>query len=183
MARLRRCPPCCWCSPRSARAPAARATASRRPSEVAVALVEALARRLAARRDARNAASAFGGLAIGGLVGLALGVAARRAAPARSADGVTIELVRPIPSVAVIPVALVALGFGYRLEIAIVAFACTVAGADAHACGGCRRRAAVDRSRARAAPELSPGRASSRSSRRRPCRAFSSHSASPPAFR
>jgi ABC-type nitrate/sulfonate/bicarbonate transport system permease component len=38
---------------------------------------------------------------------------------------VTIELVRPIPSVALIPVALVALGFGYRLEIAIVAFACT----------------------------------------------------------
>ena len=32
---------------------------------------------------------------------------------------------RPIPSVALIPVALVALGFGYRLEIAIVAFACT----------------------------------------------------------
>jgi ABC-type nitrate/sulfonate/bicarbonate transport system permease component len=31
--------------------------------------------------------------------------------------------VRPIPSVAVIPIALVALGFGYRLEIAIVAFA------------------------------------------------------------
>ena len=36
----------------------------------------------------------------------------------------TIELLRPIPSVAVIPIALVALGFGYRLEIAIVAFAC-----------------------------------------------------------
>jgi NitT/TauT family transport system permease protein len=33
--------------------------------------------------------------------------------------------VRPIPSVALAPVALVALGFGYRLEIAIVAFACT----------------------------------------------------------
>ena len=38
---------------------------------------------------------------------------------------VTLELVRPIPSVALVPVALVALGFGYRLEIAIVAFACT----------------------------------------------------------
>jgi NitT/TauT family transport system permease protein len=38
---------------------------------------------------------------------------------------VTTELARPIPSVALVPVALVALGFGYRLEIAIVAFACT----------------------------------------------------------
>jgi len=36
----------------------------------------------------------------------------------------SVELVRPIPSVAVIPIALVALGFGYRLEIAIVSFAC-----------------------------------------------------------
>jgi ABC-type nitrate/sulfonate/bicarbonate transport system permease component len=31
---------------------------------------------------------------------------------------------RPVPSVAVIPIALVGLGFGYRLEIAIVSFAC-----------------------------------------------------------
>ena len=35
-----------------------------------------------------------------------------------------LELLRPIPSVAVIPIALVALGFGYRLEIVIVSVAC-----------------------------------------------------------
>jgi NitT/TauT family transport system permease protein len=35
-----------------------------------------------------------------------------------------LELLRPIPSVAVIPIALVALGFGYRLEFVIVAYAC-----------------------------------------------------------
>ena len=35
-----------------------------------------------------------------------------------------VEALRPIPSVAVMPIALIALGFGYRLEIVIVAFAC-----------------------------------------------------------
>jgi NitT/TauT family transport system permease protein len=37
---------------------------------------------------------------------------------------VTIETLRPIPSVALLPIALIALGFGYRMEITIVAFAC-----------------------------------------------------------
>ena len=37
---------------------------------------------------------------------------------------VTVEAVRPIPSVALIPIALLALGFGARMEIAIVAFSC-----------------------------------------------------------
>ena len=37
---------------------------------------------------------------------------------------VTIEAIRPIPSIALLPIALIALGFGYRMEIAIVAFAC-----------------------------------------------------------
>lgn len=36
----------------------------------------------------------------------------------------TTEAIRPIPSVALLPIALIALGFGYRMEIAIVAFAC-----------------------------------------------------------
>jgi NitT/TauT family transport system permease protein len=37
---------------------------------------------------------------------------------------VTIEAIRPIPSVALLPIALIAMGFGYRMEIVIVAFAC-----------------------------------------------------------
>ena len=37
---------------------------------------------------------------------------------------VTIEAIRPVPSIALLPIALIALGFGYRMEIAIVAFAC-----------------------------------------------------------
>jgi NitT/TauT family transport system permease protein len=37
----------------------------------------------------------------------------------------SIEAFRPIPSVALIPVAMLVYGFGYRMEIAIVAFATT----------------------------------------------------------
>jgi NitT/TauT family transport system permease protein len=95
------------------------------PSEVAVAFVGALldGSLLLATRD--TLACAFAGLAIGGAIGLILGLLFGALRPLDRLMEVTIELVRPIPSVALAPVALVALGFGYRLEIAIVAFACT----------------------------------------------------------
>jgi ABC-type nitrate/sulfonate/bicarbonate transport system permease component len=95
------------------------------PSEVLAALAGALAdgSLLEATRD--TLASAFGGLAIGGVVGLVVGVLLGSFPALNRLMEVTLELVRPIPSVALGPVALVALGFGYRLEIAIVAFACT----------------------------------------------------------
>jgi ABC-type nitrate/sulfonate/bicarbonate transport system permease component len=95
------------------------------PSEVAVAFAGALAdgSLIIATRD--TLASAFGGLAIGGIIGLILGILLGSFGALNRLMEVTLELVRPIPSVALAPVALVALGFGYRLEIAIVAFACT----------------------------------------------------------
>ena len=94
------------------------------PSLVAVALIEALGDGsiLEATRD--TLLSAFGGLAIGAGVGLALGIVLGSVRWVDRLLELTIELLRPIPSVAVIPIALVALGFGYRLEITIVAFSC-----------------------------------------------------------
>jgi ABC-type nitrate/sulfonate/bicarbonate transport system permease component len=93
------------------------------PSEVLVALSGAIAdgSLFVATRD--TLASAFGGLAIGGIIGLVLGVLLGSIDALNRLMEVTLELVRPIPSVALAPVALVALGFGYRLEIAIVAYA------------------------------------------------------------
>jgi len=37
---------------------------------------------------------------------------------------VTVEAIRPIPSVAILPLAMLMFGFGYSMEIAIVAFSC-----------------------------------------------------------
>jgi NitT/TauT family transport system permease protein len=93
------------------------------PSEVLVALGGAIAdgSLIAATRD--TLASAFGGLAIGGAIGLVFGILLGSVDALNRLMEVTLELVRPIPSVALAPVALVALGFGYRLEIAIVAYA------------------------------------------------------------
>lgn len=94
------------------------------PSQIVVAFVEALGdgTLLAATRD--TLISAFSGLAIGAGIGLILGILLGVLRPLDRLLELTIELLRPIPSVAVIPVALVALGFGYRLEITIVSFAC-----------------------------------------------------------
>lgn len=94
------------------------------PSEVAAAFVQALAdgSLVTATRD--TLMSAFAGLAIGASLGLMTGILLGSLNVLDRLMELPLELLRPIPSVAVIPIALVALGFGYRLEIVIVAFAC-----------------------------------------------------------
>jgi NitT/TauT family transport system permease protein len=94
------------------------------PSAVAVALVEAFqdGSVLIATRD--TLITAFAGLLIGGAIGLAFGIALGIFHIFDRLMEVTIEAIRPIPSVALLPIALIALGFGYRMEIVIVAFAC-----------------------------------------------------------
>lgn len=68
--------------------------------------------------------SAAAGLAIacvsGVMLGTALGLSRRAAAMAF----LSVEVMRPIPSVALIPLAMLVWGFGYRMEIAVIAFAC-----------------------------------------------------------
>jgi ABC-type nitrate/sulfonate/bicarbonate transport system permease component len=94
------------------------------PSAIAAALVEAFqdGSMLSATRD--TLISAFAGLSIGGAVGLAFGIALGIFHIFDRLMEVTIESIRPIPSIALLPIALIALGFGYRMEIVIVAFAC-----------------------------------------------------------
>lgn len=94
------------------------------PSAVAAALVLAMqdGSLLIATRD--TLISAFAGLAIGGVIGLALGIALGVFRAFDRLMEVTVEAIRPIPSIALLPIALIALGFGYRMEIVIVAFAC-----------------------------------------------------------
>jgi len=63
------------------------------------------------------------GLLAGALLGLALGVALGLSRRAARMGFVTIEALRPVPSVALIPLAMLMFGFGVRMELAIVAFA------------------------------------------------------------
>jgi ABC-type nitrate/sulfonate/bicarbonate transport system permease component len=94
------------------------------PSAVAAALFEAFqdGSVLIATRD--TLVSAFAGLLIGGTIGLAFGIALGIFHVFDRLMEVTIETIRPIPSIALLPIALIALGFGYRMEIVVVAFAC-----------------------------------------------------------
>ena len=94
------------------------------PSAVAAALVGAFqdGSILIATRD--TLVSAFAGLSIGGAIGLAFGIALGIFHVFDRLMEVTVEAIRPIPSIALLPIALIALGFGYRMEIVIVAFAC-----------------------------------------------------------
>jgi len=93
-------------------------------SAVAVALVGAIADGSLLADTGNTLVGAVGGLAIGAAIGFVLGLWLGAAPTADKLMELTVEVLRPIPSVAVIPVALVALGFGFSLEIAIVAFAC-----------------------------------------------------------
>ncbi|QUS38579.1 ABC transporter permease subunit [Tardiphaga alba] len=94
------------------------------PSAIVIALFGAFADGsiLTATRD--TLVSAFAGLALGGALGLAFGIALGLIKQLDRLMEVTIESLRPIPSIALLPIALIALGFGYRMEIVIVAFAC-----------------------------------------------------------
>ncbi len=69
-------------------------------------------------------ASAALGLLVGGLAGIALGTLLGLSRLASRLGFLSIELLRPIPSVALIPLAMLVFGFGIRMEVSVVAFAC-----------------------------------------------------------
>jgi NitT/TauT family transport system permease protein len=68
--------------------------------------------------------SALGGLLIGGGAGLLMALVLGLSPVLTKLLRVPIEALRPIPSIAILPVFLMVFGFGYRLEIANVSFAC-----------------------------------------------------------
>jgi NitT/TauT family transport system permease protein len=94
------------------------------PSAVAAAFLGALGDGDIAAATRDTLIAAFAGLAAGGGLGLAFGAAFGLLRPLDRLMELSVESVRPIPSIALIPIALIALGFGYRMEIAIVSFAC-----------------------------------------------------------
>jgi NitT/TauT family transport system permease protein len=93
------------------------------PSAVAMAWFEALRDGSLVTSTLQTLACALAGLSIGFGLGLSLGVLIGLYRPLNYLLEVIIETIRPIPSVALIPIALLVYGFGYRMEILIVAFA------------------------------------------------------------
>lgn len=67
---------------------------------------------------------AVGGLAVGAGAGIAIGVAFGLSRKLSQLMRVTVESLRPIPSVALIPLALLIHGYGFKMESSIVAFSC-----------------------------------------------------------
>lgn len=94
------------------------------PSAIALALVGAATDGTLARWSAETLAAAVAGLALGGMAGLATATLVGLSPAAGRLLQLPTEFLRPVPSVALLPIALLGLGFGFRLEIAIVAFAC-----------------------------------------------------------
>jgi NitT/TauT family transport system permease protein len=68
--------------------------------------------------------SATGGLALGGGLGLLLGIWLGLSRRAAAASSLAVELLRPVPSVALLPLSMLVFGFGHRMEMAVVAFTC-----------------------------------------------------------
>jgi ABC-type nitrate/sulfonate/bicarbonate transport system permease component len=64
------------------------------------------------------------GLAIGAAIGIAAGIAIGLSPAIDKVVSPTLEALRPVPPVALIPLALLLYGFGVRMEVLVVAFAC-----------------------------------------------------------
>ena len=68
-------------------------------------------------------ASAALGLVVGGALGVPLGIALGLSKRAARWSLLSVEMLRPVPSVALIPLAMLVFGFGLRMEFSVVAFA------------------------------------------------------------
>lgn len=92
------------------------------PSQVLVALWGAVSDGSIWSSTAQTLTAAFVGASVGCCIGLALGVALGLSPTLNKITSFTIELLRPIPSVALIPIIVLVSGLGFATEISIVAF-------------------------------------------------------------
>ncbi|MGV3637913.1 MAG: ABC transporter permease [Flavobacteriales bacterium] len=95
------------------------------PAEIMRSLLGSLADGSLVRATAETLAAALGGLLVGGSVGMLAGIVLGLSSVLNRLMTVSIELIRPIPSVAIIPLFMLIFGLGFRLEIAVVAFSVT----------------------------------------------------------
>jgi ABC-type nitrate/sulfonate/bicarbonate transport system permease component len=93
------------------------------PSEIAVEFYKAILDGELFGATYQTVLTSVGGLLIGGLIGTLIGIVCGLNRIADRLFQFPIEALRPIPSIALLPIGLLIFGFGYRMEIAIVAFA------------------------------------------------------------
>ncbi len=106
-----------------ARGPGAGSEALAAPSAAARALGLALFDGSLAEGTLFTLGSAATGLAIALVSGVLLGIWLGLSERAARWSFLTVEVLRPVPSVALIPLAMLVFGFGFRMEIGVVAFA------------------------------------------------------------
>lgn len=106
-----------------ARGPGRSSDAIAAPSAAAVAFGRALADGSLLQATGFTLWSAFVGLAIGFAAGTLVGVWLGLSERAGRWGFLTVEVLRPIPSVALLPLAMLVFGFGVRMESSVVAFA------------------------------------------------------------
>jgi sulfonate transport system permease protein len=94
------------------------------PSAAAIAFIRAVGDGSLFASTAFTLGSAAAGLAIAAALGVFFGTLLGLSKRAASMSFLSVEVLRPIPSVALIPLAMLVFGFGFRLEISVVAFAC-----------------------------------------------------------
>ncbi|WP_439572062.1 ABC transporter permease [Phreatobacter sp.] len=94
------------------------------PSEAVLALAQGLIDGSVLRATIDTLLGASIGLVIGASIGLLIGILTGLLPWLDRLLEVTIESVRPIPSVALLPIALMVFGFGYAMEFSIVAKTC-----------------------------------------------------------
>src|ERR1700761_5557323 len=90
------------------------------PSAIARAAVGALGDGTLLQATKETFGAALAGMALGVALGIACGVAFGLWRLLAALMRLSTEALRPIPSVALIPLALLVYGFGYRMEIAVV---------------------------------------------------------------
>ncbi len=93
------------------------------PSHIIAGVIETLTDGTLVRTTFQTLLAAVIGLAIGMVSGTAAGFAIGLLRTADRASSWAVEMLRPIPSVALIPLALLTFGYGYRMEYVVVAWA------------------------------------------------------------
>jgi ABC-type nitrate/sulfonate/bicarbonate transport system permease component len=95
-----------------------------RPSAIVLAFVQGIADGTIPIATWQTLEAALAGFAIATVVGILCGVVLGLSPRLEEVVGPSIDALRPVPSVALIPLALLVFGFGLRMEACVVAFAC-----------------------------------------------------------